>query len=214
MSKLRVLLADGHEVVRDGLAMLINVQPDMEVVAAAADGPTAVDLAQQSNPDVVVMDLSMPGMSGFNAIVSLRQCRPPFNVLALTRYMETGYLHRVITAGAAGYVLKQSRAGELLRGIRAVARGGRYVDAFLTAGIVREHGGGRPGAEMRGLSARQEEVLRLIALGYSNKDVADRLGISAKTVEAHRIAAMQKIGMNSRVDLVRFARFQGWFETI
>ncbi len=212
MDKLRILLADDHEIVRDGLKMLINVQPDMEVVAEASDGGAAVERATQSNPDVVVMDVSMPGLSGLSAILALRHHRPPLNVLALTRHLEGGYLHQVLRAGASGYVLKQSRAAELLRGIRVVAEGGSYVDPALTAEMSGEHYRDRVGSSTRGLTAREEQVLRLIALGYSNKEIAARLLISVKTVETHKMSGMQKLGMRGRVDLVQFAHLQRWFE--
>jgi two-component system response regulator NreC len=211
MDKWRILVADDHEIVRDGLKMLINVQPDMEVVAEASDGGAAVQRATQSSPDVVVMDVSMPGMSSLSAILALRHHHPPFTVLALTRHLEGEYLHQVLRAGATGYVLKQSRAAELLRGIRVVAEGGSYVDPAATAEMLGAHFRDRVGAT-RGLTAREEQVLRLIALGYSNKEVAARLLISVKTVETHKMSGMQKLGMRGRVDLVQFAQLQRWFE--
>jgi two-component system, NarL family, response regulator NreC len=212
MDKLRILLADDHEIVRDGLKMLINAQPDMEVVAEASEGGAAVERATQANPDVVVMDVSMPGMSSLSAILALRHHHPPLNVLALTRHREGGYLHQVLRAGATGYVLKQSRAVELLRAIRVVAGGGSYVDPAVTAEMIGAHYRDSVVSSTGGLTVREEQVLRLIALGYSNKEIAARLLISVKTVETHKMNGMQKLGMRGRVDLVQFAQLQRWFE--
>lgn len=215
MNKLRILLAEDHETIRDGLKLLVGSQPDMEVVGEADNGRVAVQLAQQLLPDVAVMDVSMPELNGLQATKKLKQHCPRVRVLALTRHTDGGYLQQLLQAGASGYVLKQSKSVELLRAIRAVAAGQTYLDPAITEKVVGSSIGGR-GA--RGASAepklteREAEVLRLIAVGYINKEVAARLSLSVKTVEAHKARGMEKLGMKSRVDLVRYAMLQGWLQ--
>ena len=213
MNKLRILLAEDHETIRDGLKLLVSSQPDMEVVGEADNGRVAVQLAQQFLPDVAVMDVSMPELNGLQATKKLKQQCPQVKVLALTRHKDGGYMQQLLQAGASGYVLKQSKSAELLRAIRAVAAGQTYLDPAITGKVVDSFIGGR-GA--RGASAgakltdREAEVLRLIALGYINKEVAARLSLSVKTVEAHKARGMEKMGMKSRVDIVRYAMLVGW----
>lgn len=215
MNKLRILLAEDHETIRDGLKLLVGSQPDMEVVGEADNGRVAVQLAQQLLPDVTVMDVSMPELNGLQATKKLKRLCPQVKVLALTRHTDSGYLQQLLQAGASGYVLKQSKSVELLRAIRAVAAGQTYLDPAITEKVVASIIGGR-GA--RGASAetnltdRETEVLRLIALGYINKEVAQRLSLSVKTVEAHKARGMEKMGMKSRVDLVRYAMLRGWLQ--
>lgn len=216
MNKLRVLLAEDHETIRDGLKLLVSSQPDMEVVAEANNGRIAVQLAQELLPDVVVMDVSMPELNGLQATKKLKQQCPQVKVLTLTRHTDDGYLQQLLQAGASGYVLKQSKSVELLRAIRAVANGQTYLDPAITEKAVTQIRSGR--RAVRGaspdtnLSEREAEVLRLIALGYINKEVAARLSLSVKTVEAHKANGMRKMGMKSRVDIVRYALLQGWLQ--
>lgn len=215
MNKLRVLLAEDHKMVRDGLKLLVNSQPDMETVGVAANGHVAVRLAQELLPDVVVMDVSMPELNGLQATKMLKQKCPRVKVLTLTRHTDDGYLQQLLQAGANGYVLKQSESAELLRAIRAVAGGQAYLDPAITEKAVTQLRGGSPtrGASPSAtLSRREAEVLRLIARGYINKEVAARLNLSVKTVEAHRSHGMEKLGMKSRVDIVRYAMLQGWLQ--
>ena len=216
MNKLRILLAEDHETIRDGLKLLVNSQTDMETVGEADNGRVAVQLAQELLPDVVVMDVSMPELNGLQATKKLKQKCPQVKVLTLTRHTDDGYLQQLLQAGASGYVLKQSKSAELLRAIRAVAIGQTYLDPAITEkAITQIRGGGRA---VRGaspdanLSDREAEVLRLIAWGYINKEVAARLSLSIKTVEAHKANAMRKMGMKSRVDIVRYALLQGWLQ--
>jgi DNA-binding NarL/FixJ family response regulator len=215
MNKLRILLAEDHETIRDGLKLLVNSQPEMEVVAEANNGQTAIQLSQQFLPDVVVMDVSMPKLNGIQATKKLKQVCPDLKVLILTRHKESGYLQQLLASGASGYVLKQSKSAELLRGIRAVAEGLTYLDPGVTENAVSRlrdsSGRAARGTELPAtLSPREIEVLRLIALGYINKEVADQLNLSIKTVEAHRAKAMQKMGFKSRVEVVRYAVLQDW----
>lgn len=214
MSKLRILLAEDHETIRDGLKLLINSQPEMEVIAEADNGQTAVRLSQELSPDVVVMDVSMPKLNGIQATKKLKQIRPDLKILILSRHKESGYLQSLLAAGASGYVLKQSKSAELLRAIRAVHDGLTYLDPSITESAVsrmRDSARATRKTEPHAtLSAREIDVLRLIALGYINKEVADQLNLSIKTVEAHKAKAMQKMGFKSRVEVVQYAILQDW----
>jgi len=214
VGKLRVFLADDHATVREGVRLIINAQTDMEVIGEASDGRKAVTEAQTLRPDIVVMDVSMPNGNGLKATASLKECCPDVKVLALTRHQDDGYLQQILRAGAAGYVLKQSRSAELLQAIRAIARGGSYLDPAVAARVIGDYGRrGQPSpAAAASLSTREEEVLRLVSRGYSNKEIASRLDISVKTVETHKTNAMHKLQMRSRIDIVNFALLQGWLQ--
>jgi DNA-binding NarL/FixJ family response regulator len=213
MSKIRVLLAEDHLTVRQGVRLLLDAQPDLEVVGEAGDGHAALRLARELEPDVVLMDVSMPGMNGLRATEELRGACPRVRVVALTRHTESGYMQQLLRAGAAGYVLKQSDPAVLLQAVRAVAAGGDYLDPAIAGKALSGFFGRREGsAGDVGLSDRETEVLRLIALGYSNKEIAARLDLSVKTVEAHKANAMRKLGMTGRIDIVRYAMLQGWLQ--
>jgi len=212
-SLLRIVLVDDHVAVRHGLKLVIESQTGMKVVGEASDGADAVEKVRAHAPDVVVMDISMPGMNGLVATRTLRSECPATGVVILTRHGDDAYLQELLRAGAAGYVLKQSAATELIQAIRAVSAGGQYLDASLaarvTAGFVGRftQGASRAGAA---LSDRESEVLRLIASGYSNKEIAKQLDLSVKTVEVHKANAMRKLGFTGRIDIVRYAVLQGW----
>lgn len=213
MSKVRVLLADDHKMVRNGLRMVIDAQPDMAVVGEADNGRVAISLAQQLQPDVVVMDVSMPELNGLKATEQLKELCPRIKILTLTRHTDDGYLQQLLAAGVSGYVLKQSASDELVRAIRAVVAGKSYLDPAITEqvfGSVVSKRAARGASAEKKLSQREEEVLRLIAWGYLNKEIGDRLQISIKTAEAHKANAMTKMGMKSRIDIVRYALLQGW----
>ena len=213
MSKLHVVLADDHVVVREGLKALINGQPDMEVIAEANDGHAALQLVQAHQPDVVIMDVSMPELDGGQVTEQLRRDYPAIKVLALSIHEDTGYIRRLIEAGAAGYVLKRSAAETLIAAIRAVAAGEMYLDPSLASKLVGElmrdqsHASGAIGSD---LSEREAEVVRLVAQGYSNKEVAAQLAISVRTIETYKARAMEKLGIDSRAALVRYAAQRGW----
>jgi DNA-binding NarL/FixJ family response regulator len=213
--KVRVLLAEDHGTMREGLKLLFNNEPDMSVVGEAGDGREAVRLAQQLLPDVAVMDISMPGWDGLKATRKLKETCPQVRVLALTRHDDYGFLKEMLRAGAAGYVLKQSASAELIRAVRAVAAGQSYLDPTVTAKVVGGYTGERPKTNSESgepISEREEEVLRLIALGYSNKEIAARLSVSVKTVEAHKANGMRKLGLGTRMDIVSYAIFRGWMQ--
>ena len=212
-NKLRILLADDHETVREGLRMILNAQPDMQVVATAGDGREAIAQCERVTPDVIIMDISMPGLNGLAATTQLTERCPGVKVLTLTRHADSSYLQQMLRAGAAGYVLKQSRPAELLHAIRSVATGGKYLDATMTGPVIGSYAKQPqpPGPEpTTPLSPRETEVLRLIAWGNTNKEIAARLDLSVKTVEAHKANGMRKLGMRSRVDIVRYAVLHDW----
>lgn len=211
---LRILLADDHVTVRHGLKLLIESQPDMKVIAEASDGKAAMQQATALKPDVIVMDISMPGMNGLVATRALKQEQPRMIIVTLTRHGDDAYLQELLRAGVSGYVLKQSAPTELLQAIRAAAAGGQYIDSTLTGRMTarligRADKAAKPAVE---LSERESAVLRLIASGYSNKEIAAQLSLSVKTVEAHKANAMRKLGLRGRIDIVKYAILQGWLE--
>ena len=215
MEKLQILLAEDHQTVREGIKLLVNAQPDMEVICEVGDGEAAIKEATRLKPDLLVMDISMPTMNGLKATKKLRELLPEIKILTLTRHTDDGYLKQLIGAGANGYVLKQSAPTDLLHAIRTVAAGNAYLDPSLTRKVM---GGYVSRAEsVRGeskgdLTDREEEVLRLISFGYSNKEIGSRLEVSVKTIEAHKANAMRKLGISSRIDIVRYAILQNWLQ--
>ena len=212
---LRIMLVDDHATVRHGLKLMIDAEPDMAVIAEAGDGASAVHLAGESKPDVIVMDISMPGMNGLAATQAIRKADARAVIVTLTRHGDAAYLQELLRAGVSGYVLKRSAPTELLQAIRAAAAGGQYIDSTLvpriTAGLMKADRGGskRPSG---GLTDREADVLRLIASGYSNKEIAVRLTLSVKTVEAHKANAMRKLDLSGRIDIVKYAVLQGWLD--
>jgi DNA-binding NarL/FixJ family response regulator len=218
---IRVLIADDHAIVRDGLRALVDAQPGLHVIGEAASGQEAWQRACELKPDVVVLDLSMPNVSGLDAAERIAKDCPEVKVLALTMHEERGYVSRVLRTGAAGYALKRSASSELVRAIRAVVAGERYVDPSLAGTLLSEYAS-RPGRgrdiEREGLAAaltaREREVLRLLALGHSNKEIAAALSISVKTVETHRASGMARLGVTNRAALVRFAMAEGWLQDV
>jgi DNA-binding NarL/FixJ family response regulator len=213
--RVRVLLADDHVTVRYGLKLLIDAEPDMTVIAEAGDGDEAVRKTLETKPDVVVMDISMPGMNGLAATRALKQAQPDILVITLTRHTDDAYLQELLRAGASGYVLKRSAPTELLHAIRGVAAGGQYLDSTLiprvTAGFITRTGGGAR-KSVSALTDREAQVLRLIAAGYGNKEIAAKLSLSAKTVDAHKTNAMRKLDLRGRIDIVKYAVLQGWLD--
>jgi two-component system, NarL family, response regulator NreC len=217
MHRLRILLADDHKVMREGLRLLINAQPDMEVIGVADNGRSAILESQALHPDLVIMDVTMPELNGLKATQQLCQVCPGAKIMALTRHSDNGYLQQMLAAGATGYALKQSAPEELIRGIRTVIAGHKYLDPALTNQLVGTVFGKSPSRRLppeNSLSQREEEVLRLIAWGFLNKEIGAQLQISVKTAEAHKANAMQKMGMKSRIDIVRYALLRGWMENV
>jgi two-component system, NarL family, response regulator NreC len=211
---LRILLADDHTVLREGLAMLVEAQHDMCVVAQAGDGREAVRLAESARPDVAVLDISMPELSGAEVIAQIRRLSPHTHILVLTRHADQGYVRRMMNAGASGYILKKTASSALIEAIRTVARGEIYVDSTLLGGLVQFALGSTAAAGSHqaraALSPREEEVLRLIAWGHSNKQIAAKLNVSVKTVESYKATGTEKLGVRNRAEILRYALAQGW----
>jgi DNA-binding NarL/FixJ family response regulator len=211
--RLRLLLVDDHAVVREGLRALLASDPRFEIVGEASEGVGALTAAASLDPDVVVMDISLPGVNGVQATKRLKSQNPSARVVALTIHEESGYLRSLLDAGASGYVLKRSAASELVRALQVVGDGGTYLDPALTGHLVGRlvrnapHVGSAPA-----LSDRETEVVRLVARGYSNKEIAAKLDVSVKTVETYRYRAVEKLGLRGRADLVRYAIEQGWLD--
>ncbi|MCA1624785.1 MAG: response regulator transcription factor [Acidobacteria bacterium] len=217
MSEIRVLIAEDHESVREGLRLIVDAQDDMQVCGEAGNGREAVRLAQELAPDVLLMDISMPELNGLTAAAKLKRVAPEIKILTLTRHTDDAYLQELLQAGVSGYVLKQSAASEMLRAIRTVAGGGNYLDPAMTGKVFGNYVGKstkKPRGETRGaqLSERESVSLRYIALGYSNNEIAEKMDISVKTVEAHKANALRKLNMRSRIDIVRYAILRGWMQ--
>jgi two-component system, NarL family, response regulator NreC len=209
MKKIGVELIDDHAVVRAGVRMLIEYQADMEVVAEAANAVDGVRLARELRPDIVLLDIGLPGCSGLDAIGPVLEASPKSKILILSTHDNQAYLRLALTAGAAGYVAKEASASELTQAIRTVAAGRSYVNVSLAGNQAlkslletRRQAGTSPLDE---LSAREKQVLALIASGHTNKEVADELGLSVKSIETYRHRVVEKLGLSSRADLVRFA---------
>jgi DNA-binding NarL/FixJ family response regulator len=217
MSKTRIVVADDHKIVREGLARLIHEQSDMKVVGEAGDGEEALRVARQLKPDVVIMDLAMPGMNGLKATQAIQAEMPQIKILILTSYEDQSYFRESCQANAVGYVLKRAAGQELLHAIRRVAAGHRYFDEELAAQALSRSIGGPNTPESPSaahLSAREEEVLRGVAFGFTNKELANSLGLSVRTVETHKVRICEKLGLRSRADMVRYAIRQGWLDQV
>ena len=213
--KIRILIADDHAILRAGLRMLIDAQPDMVVVAEAKDGLEAVEKVNQQHPNVAIIDLAMPQASGLDAIHKIASSNPPTQVLLLTMHEDPAYLRTALASGAAGYILKKSVDGDLLSAIRAVHRGRRYVDSELADVLVADALAIKPrkAADSAGssvLSEREMQVLKLVAEGFSSREIADQISVSIKTVEAYRARFATKLGLKSRAEIVQYALTLGF----
>lgn len=214
---IRVLLADDHAVLRAGLAMLLNAQSDMEVAGEAGNGAEAVRSVQTTAPDLVVMDLSMGEHSGLEAISKVRSSSVGTKVLVLSMHTDASYVRMALAAGASGYVAKSVADTELLTAIRAVAQGRTFVDLAFDAQAVRsevmeeyrQESESRPADPIRRLSGREREVLSRVAQGFTNSQIAESLGISVKSIETYRARVLEKLGLRTRAELVRFALGSG-----
>src|SRR5689334_4660134 len=209
-SKIRVMIADDHAILRTGLRLLVNAQADMEAVSEAADGDQAVQSARDARPDVVLMDLTMPRTRGMRALQEIMRGCPETRVLVLTMHDDPAYLRSALSAGASGYVLKRSVDAELLTAIRAVHAGGTFVDPSLANVLVQdvlaEKGPkARRTRRVNILSNRELQVLTLVARGYSSPQIAKQILVGVKTVETYRSRLAQKLGLRTRSDVVRFA---------
>ena len=212
MTRCRVFLIDDHAVLRQGLRLLIDAQPDMHVVGQTNRGPAAAEAIDAAGgTDVVVLDISMPDTTGPAIAYELRAALPAVKIVALTRHGEKAYIQQMMQNGASGYVLKQTAGDALIAAIRTVHAGGTYLDPAV-AGKIFETGGVTAGANGEELTAREREVLTMVAWGHTNKEIAATLGITVKTVETHKANGMQKLDITSRAELVRYALSQGWLD--
>ncbi|MEW6749999.1 MAG: response regulator transcription factor [Candidatus Latescibacterota bacterium] len=210
MDTIRLVVADDHAVLRAGLRMLLNAQPDMVVAGEAADGQEAVAAVGALAPDVVLMDITMPSGGGLAATKEIRRLYPKVRVLVLTMHDDEGYTRQFLRAGASGYVLKKAADTELTAAIRAVHRGDVYIHPSMVRGLVGGLLDGQPQREAAGahgakLTSREREVMALVASGYTNQETADKLFVSVKTIETHRAHIMDKLALRNRADLVRYA---------
>jgi DNA-binding NarL/FixJ family response regulator len=213
MPETRILLADDHAVLRSGLRLLLEAEPDLKVVGEAGNGHEALALAQSLQPDLIVLDLTMPGLGGLEALPLLRTAAPAARILVLTMHDDEGYLRQALRGGASGYILKRAADVELLSAVRTVLRGEVYVHPSLTKFLVGDWVAPSPANAASDpwdeLSEREQEVLTLVALGHTATEIADRLSLSVKTVETYRARGMEKLGLRSRATLVQFAIAHG-----
>ena len=212
MTKTRIVLADDHAVLRSGLKLLLNAQEDMLVVGEATNGQEALATVREQSPDLLLLDISMPKTDGLQVLSQVKHAHPNVRVLILTMHEEEGYLRRALEAGAAGYCPKSAADAELISAIRAVMRGNVYIHPSHTRVLLDKMiaPANEAMASSAELSEREHAVLKLIALGHTNQDIAERLSLSVKTVETYRARGMEKLGLTSRAALVRYAIQQGW----
>ena len=209
---IRVLIVDDHALVRSGLRLLLESEEDVTVEDEAGSAEEAVRKARLHKPDVVLLDVVMPGRSGLDAAPEIKQAAPKAEILVLSMQDDPSYVREAFSAGASGYVLKEAADSELVAAIKEVAGGGRYVHPELGARLVAAETEERRRAEEDPLSDREREVLRLLALGHTNQEIAGQLYISVRTAETHRAHIMQKLRLSSRAELVRYALDQGLLE--
>lgn len=212
MPPIRLVLADDHEIVRAGLRMLLNTQPDIEIVAEASSGVEAIELAQAYQPDVILMDVAMPDMDGMEASRAIKAHCPSVAVLALTIHEEEDYFFRMLDAGASGYIPKRAAPDVLLQAIRTVHSGEVFLHSSVATVLVKDYlqrGGLATEADLSSLTEREREVLTLIAEGLTNKQIGEQLGISPKTVARHRDNITNKLNLSSRAELTRYAIQKG-----
>lgn len=216
MSKIRVLVCDDHTILREGIRLLLNSQADIEVVAEAVDGRDAIDKAREHKPDVILMDIAMPLLNGLEATRQIRRGNPDARVLVLTMYESDEYVSQMLEAGAAGYVLKKVAGSELVYAIRAVYQGEAFLYPSITKRLVEDYlrrvESGQERDSFDGLTDREREVLQLIAEGHTNKEIADLLNLSVRTVQNHRAHIMEKLGMHDRGELIKYAIQKGIIE--
>jgi DNA-binding NarL/FixJ family response regulator len=213
MAKIRVLIADDHAIVRDGIRALLALSDDIQVVGQAADGREAVEQCRRLDPDVVLMDLAMPGLGGLEATLEIRRENQRVKIVVLTQHEDREYVRRFLDAGISGYVLKKAAASELTAAIRAAQAGGLVLDPQVArealGDAARQRSAGAPVDPYDSLTDREKQVLKLIAEGRSSKEAAQLLGISVKTAMSHREHVMEKLDLHSRTELIKFAIKKG-----
>lgn len=206
--KVRVLLADDHQLVRHGFAVFLNGQPDMEVVGEASNGREAVELSEQLRPDIVIMDVTMPELSGVEATRRVRENASNIKVLALSMHRDSVYVREILRAGADGYLLKDSRGIDMLTAIRSVCNGEGYISPAVSQAVLQDYRK-QAKAPIDLLTARERDVLQLVAEGFTNKQIAKKLNLSIYTAEGYRGRIMEKLNLHSTGELVRFAMRAG-----
>lgn len=213
MEKIRVLIVDDHAIVREGIRMILALHDDIEVVGEAADGSEAIEQVGKLSPDVVLMDIAMPGLGGLEATLEIVKKKPPTKILVLTQYDNTEYIYRFLRAGAAGYVLKKAVGSDLVSAIRAVAQGKSFLDPSVADKVIKgfldKPEVTEDEALYDSLSDREKQVLKLIAEGYTMQQTADVLYLSIKTVMTHRTNLMEKLGIHNRTELIKYAIRKG-----
>ncbi len=215
MSKIRLLMVDDHEIVRAGLRMLLQAQPDLEIVGEVNNGRDAIAKTRELTPDIVLMDITLPDMDGFEATRQIKRAFPNVAILALTMHESDEYFFKMLNAGASGYVPKKAAPTDLVSAIRTVHEGGVFLYPSLAKSLVRDYmGRAETGdrAALDGLTDREQEVLKWIADGLTNQEIAGKLTISVKTVERHRANIMAKLNLHSRTELVKYAIRKGLIE--
>ncbi|MDX3968938.1 MAG: response regulator transcription factor [Bradyrhizobium sp.] len=212
MCPIRITLTDDHPLVLAGMKALLQDVEDIEIVGEATDGQTALDVIRQTTPDIAILDISLPGISGLEVARTVATQLPQVRLLALTVHEDHAYVQPMLQAGARGYLLKRSAADELERAVRAIAGGGLYLDPAIAEKAIPSPTGAHPSAEptTSELTPRESEVLRFIAQGFSNKEIAGQLNISIKTVETYKARAVEKLGLFTRADIVRYGVALGW----
>lgn len=213
MEEIKVLLVDDHTIVRQGLRLLLDTQPDIRIVGETGEGREAIEKARQLMPDVILMDISMPGMNGLEACRRIRECCPGTRILALTMHDNEEYFFQALSAGAAGYILKKADPAELVSAIRVVYQGGAFlypsVAKSLVADFLRRVDSGEERANFDGLTEREREILKLVAEGKTNREIASLLLISTKTADRHRANLMDKLNVHNRSQLIKYAIRKG-----
>ncbi|HAK58987.1 MAG TPA: DNA-binding response regulator [Nitrospiraceae bacterium] len=210
---IRILIADDHALVREGLAALLKMSEEMEIVGEAADGIEAIERVGKTRPDVVLMDISMPKLGGLEATVEIKKTHPEVKVLVLTQYDDSAYIRRFLKAGASGYMLKKALGADLITAIKAVAAGEAYLHPSIASSVIGEYLDDQAGGPVEDvyerLTNREKQVLKLIAEGYTHKEIADLLGISVKTAITHQSNLNEKLSIHTRADLIKFAIQKG-----
>ncbi len=209
MSKIRILVVDDHAIMRDGIRALLNLHDDIEIVGEASEGKEAIEKVEELAPDVVVMDIAMPGMDGLEATRRITKKNPKVKVLVLSQHDNREYILSAIKAGVVGYVPKRALGSELVSAIRAVHQGDSYLYPSAAAAVIRDYLKGAVKEPYDRLTAREREILKLIAEGHTSREIADKLFISLKTVLGHRTKIMEKLDLHNRTELIKYAMRKG-----
>jgi two-component system, NarL family, response regulator NreC len=208
---IRVLIADDHAIVRSGVRMLLEVEPDFTVVGEAEDGGQAIALTEELQPDVVLMDIAMPGIDGLEATRQIKAHWPDVNIVVLTMHRSEEHFFEMLKIGASGYLLKGAEPGDLIHALRVVAQGSIFLYPTMAQKLVQDYlnlSGGKPALDPQ-ISPRENEIMQLLVEGYSNKEIAEKLVVSLSTVHTHRTNLMQKLGLSNRHELIQYARKRG-----